>query len=172
MMRPDVEEEGLWAISEIEVKRAGSVALSVLNEPRTSMSMTDFMALGERSVIGARKLPAAPALLRSQVSKTSDPTAKDKPKLRHHTSHSRSLPAQPRIVQLRHVEFQFSSRRRFRSPTLWLPCGLLRCLLLHFLFSQRSCPRCRRLRRDGQVLGLEHCRSCLHHRYRRPLDLL
>lgn len=45
-----------------EVTRCGRVALSVLYEPRTSMSMTDLNALVLSWLMGARKLPAAPAL--------------------------------------------------------------------------------------------------------------
>lgn len=42
--------------------RWGRVALIVLYEPRTSMSMTDLNAFVLSWFIGARKLPAAPAL--------------------------------------------------------------------------------------------------------------
>lgn len=38
------------------------MAFNVLNEPTTSMSMTVLKAFVERPVMGARKLPAAPAL--------------------------------------------------------------------------------------------------------------
>ena len=48
-----------WADS----TRLGSVALSVLYEPRTSISMTDLKAFVLSWLIGARKFPAAPALL-------------------------------------------------------------------------------------------------------------
>lgn len=44
------------------VIRCGRVAFIVLYEPRTSMSMTDLKALALSWDIGARKLPAAPAL--------------------------------------------------------------------------------------------------------------
>lgn len=44
--------------------RLGSVALRVLYEPSTSISITDLKAFELSWVIGARKLPAAPALLR------------------------------------------------------------------------------------------------------------
>lgn len=43
-------------------RRYGRVAFNVLNEPTTSMSMTVLKAFVERPVMGARKLPAAPAL--------------------------------------------------------------------------------------------------------------
>jgi hypothetical protein len=43
-------------------RRYGRVALRVLYEPITSMSMTVLKAFGERPRMGARKLPAAPAL--------------------------------------------------------------------------------------------------------------
>lgn len=42
--------------------RLGRVALRVLYDPRTSISMTDLNALELNCVIGTRKLPAAPAL--------------------------------------------------------------------------------------------------------------
>ena len=42
--------------------RLGRVALRVLYDPRTSISMTVLKALELNCVIGARKLPAAPAL--------------------------------------------------------------------------------------------------------------
>lgn len=45
-----------------DLTSSGIVALSVLYEPRTSISMTDLNALGLRWLMGARKLPAAPAL--------------------------------------------------------------------------------------------------------------
>ena len=38
------------------------VALRVLYEPRTSISMTDLKAFGLNWFMGARKFPAAPAL--------------------------------------------------------------------------------------------------------------
>lgn len=38
------------------------MALRVLYEPRTSMSMTDLKAFGLNWFMGARKFPAAPAL--------------------------------------------------------------------------------------------------------------
>ena len=43
------------------------VALKVLYVPSTSMSMTDLKALAESCSIGARKLPAAPALGRISI---------------------------------------------------------------------------------------------------------
>lgn len=46
--------------------RLGRVALSVLYDPRTSISMTALKALELNCVIGARKFPAAPALSRVQ----------------------------------------------------------------------------------------------------------
>lgn len=49
-----------------DVTRCGRVALSVLYEPRTSMSMTDLKAFVLSWLIGARKFPAAPALHWSQ----------------------------------------------------------------------------------------------------------
>lgn len=45
-----------------DLMRYGSVALRVLYEPRTSMSMTDLNAFAERFLMDARKFPAAPAL--------------------------------------------------------------------------------------------------------------
>lgn len=42
--------------------RLGMVALRVLYDPRTSISMTDLNALELSCVIGTRKFPAAPAL--------------------------------------------------------------------------------------------------------------
>ena len=42
--------------------RCGKVALRVLYEPRTSISITALKAFELSCVIGARKLPAAPAL--------------------------------------------------------------------------------------------------------------
>lgn len=41
---------------------SGMVALSVLKEPMVSISMTVLKAFEESPSIGARKLPAAPAL--------------------------------------------------------------------------------------------------------------
>lgn len=45
-----------------ELRRCGSVAFRVLKEPRVSISITVLKAFAERLEIGARKLPAAPAL--------------------------------------------------------------------------------------------------------------
>jgi hypothetical protein len=47
--------------------RYGTVAFSALYDPKTSMSITDLNAFSLRCLIGARKLPAAPALPRSQL---------------------------------------------------------------------------------------------------------
>lgn len=43
--------------------RLGRVALRVLYDPKISISMTDLKALELNCVIGARKFPAAPALI-------------------------------------------------------------------------------------------------------------
>ena len=48
--------------TDADSNRLGRVALRVLYDPRTSMSMTDLNALELNCAIGTRKLPAAPAL--------------------------------------------------------------------------------------------------------------
>ena len=45
-----------------DLRSSGRVALRVLYEPSTSISMTDLKAFGLSWLMGARKLPAAPAL--------------------------------------------------------------------------------------------------------------
>ena len=45
-----------------DLTSSGIVALTVLYDPSTSMSMTDLKALALSWLMGARKLPAAPAL--------------------------------------------------------------------------------------------------------------
>ena len=45
-----------------DLRSSGRVALRVLYEPSTSISMTDLNAFGLSWLMGARKLPAAPAL--------------------------------------------------------------------------------------------------------------
>lgn len=45
-----------------DAMRCGIVTLSVLNDPRVSISRTDLKALDESPEMGARKFPAAPAL--------------------------------------------------------------------------------------------------------------
>jgi hypothetical protein len=63
MILPPVEEfVPVFGFLAADVMRCGSVAFSVLKEPRVSISRTDLKALDERSDIGARKFPAAPAL--------------------------------------------------------------------------------------------------------------
>lgn len=45
-----------------DLRRCGRVALSVLYEPKMSISITDLKALTESWLMDARKFPAAPAL--------------------------------------------------------------------------------------------------------------
>lgn len=70
-----------------DLTRLGSVALKVLYEPSTSMSITDLKAFELSWAIGARKLPAAPALIKINGSALPIPITESP------TSQSQCLPA-------------------------------------------------------------------------------
>ena len=61
MMRPPVIGPGFLFLP-ADASRWGIVDLSVLYDPSRSISTTLLNALAERRSMGARKLPAAPAL--------------------------------------------------------------------------------------------------------------
>lgn len=64
MMRPPVDVfVPVLGFASADLSRWGIVARRVLYEPSTSISMTDLKAFAETPMIGARKFPAAPALL-------------------------------------------------------------------------------------------------------------
>lgn len=64
-MRPPVPTwpaGGGFGFRSADSTRYGAVALTVLNVPMVSISITDLKPLGDRPDMGATKLPAAPAL--------------------------------------------------------------------------------------------------------------
>jgi hypothetical protein len=63
MRPPVVVFAPVFGFASADLIRWGIVALRVLYEPSTSMSMTDLKAFVETPIKGARKFPAAPALI-------------------------------------------------------------------------------------------------------------
>jgi hypothetical protein len=64
MILPPVEEfVAVFGFLAADMRSCGSVAFKVLKEPMVSISSTALKAFGERPAMGARKFPAAPALL-------------------------------------------------------------------------------------------------------------
>lgn len=64
-MRPPVPTcpaGGGFGFRAADSTRYGAVALTVLNVPMVSISITDLKPLGDRPDMGATKFPAAPAL--------------------------------------------------------------------------------------------------------------
>ncbi len=150
MMRPPVPVGHGVVPSDLcldaDVTRCGRVALRVLYEPRTSMSMTDLNAFVLSWFIGARKLPAAPALKFPRQRRPSDSS------FRQLTLQSQSFRALGRIVRQHFASYLCSEHPQIRCRGLWRRAWLLRCLSPFARSFRLVVLRCRHWRRGGRVL--------------------